>query len=239
MNLSLFRVILEVQDFYFFASFDYKIGLTQDAIHNYSLMYALWNKARFASRNTPHYLEDLPSMQYYATPARPIGSPDLKRWRNHRPTHFDRVRVTYNSLTEISASKMEQVTINIPLISSYYKFPPLTNYEFYLLSPHEPKGLIRIGKKLSPARLKVTKLDNFTIRHEKYKHRPDHFVNMSDIPKGTKFLEGTIMYGFPTPLVANAVLESDYYIEVSQNNETNTIQLPSVDRYPTISNLVN
>lgn len=35
MALNIFKVILTTRDFFFFASFDYKIGFTQDAIHDY------------------------------------------------------------------------------------------------------------------------------------------------------------------------------------------------------------
>lgn len=236
MNLKIFRVILTAHDFFFFASFDYRVGATQDAIHNYALMYALWNKARFASAYIPHYLEDLPSMGYYATPARPTGRSDYRAWKYHKPTHFDPVKVTYNSLTETSTSRMEKVTINIPLSSSYYKFRPLTNYEFFLLSTHEPKGLIRTGKKFSIARLQAQRLNDFVIKHGK--HRPSHFVNLSDMPKGAHLLEGTLMYGFPTPLITDALIESDY-IEVSQDERTYRIQIPATELYPAVANLIS
>jgi CRISPR type I-D-associated protein Csc1 len=232
MTFQLFKAVLTAHDFFFFASFDYKIGFTQDAIHNYAIMYALWNKARFASAYIPHYLEDLPTMEFYATPARPIGSSDFRVWKNYKHTHFDTLKVTYNSLTEISASKMEQsATTNIPINSSYYKFRPLTSYEFYILSEYQPKRLIRIGKKFSIAELQLQGIDSFSKKHGR--HSPDHFVNVSDIPQGSRFLEGTFIHGFPTPLVTDAIIESDY-MEIEDSKRT--IQLPNTKLYPVLEN---
>lgn len=234
MTVSLYRVILTTHDFFFFASFDYKIGFTQDAIHNYALMYALWNKARFASVYIPHYSKDLSAMQYYATPARPIGGSEYRAWKYHRPTHFDNLKVTYNSLTEASASKMEKGTTNIPISGSYYKFKPLTSFEFYILSEYQPRRLIRIGKKLSIAELRARRIDRFSVKRRK--HRPDHLVNVSDVPQGARILEGTLMYGFPTPLISGALIESNH-IEIEDSDKT--IQLPNPKLYPFLTNFVN
>lgn len=233
MTLNLFKAILTTHDFFFFASFDYKVGFTQDAIHNYAIMYALWDKARFASAYIPHYLEDLPTMEYYATPARPTGGSDYNRWRNHRYTHFDTLKVSYNSLTEISASKTERGITNIPINGSYYKFRPLTSYEFYILSECQPKRLIRIGKKFSIAELQLQRIHKFSKKHGR--HWPDHFVNVSDIPQGSRFLEGTFMHGFPTPLVSDALIES-HHLEIEGSNKT--IQLPNTKLYPVLENFV-
>jgi hypothetical protein len=130
-------------------------------------MYSLWNKARFASVYTPHYREDLPTMGYYATPARPIGGSDYRDWKNDKPTHFDLLKVTYNSLTELPASKKtEQGTINIPINGSYYKFRPLTSFEFYILSERRPKRIIRIRKKFSMQNFDYEKLVAFLLSME-------------------------------------------------------------------------
>jgi CRISPR type I-D-associated protein Csc1 len=237
MILKTYRVTLVPHDFFFFATFDYHIGIPQDAIHNYSLMYALWEKGRFASACTPHYLEDLVTMQFYATPARPIGEPDTLRWGTDRPTHFDRVKMTYNSISELSTQKMEQVTVNIPVSGVYYKFPPLTYYEFFLLSKQPMKGLIRIGKKSCIARLQYEELIN--IFHIRGTHAPNHLVNIADIPKGTVFKEGRFLYGFPTPLIAEGMFDSDFIQAEDSKGKRLLIQMPNIDLYQSLQELNN
>ncbi|MEM2930787.1 MAG: hypothetical protein QW797_08030 [Thermoproteota archaeon] len=209
--------------------------MPQDAIHNYALMYALWNKARFAAGYKAHYLTDLQKMDYYATPAHPVGKPDLKDWIGSRPTHFDRVKITYNSISELAAIRMGKVQTNIPAQSSYYKFPPLTCYEFYLISKEEPKNLIRIGKKFIPARLQVQKLKKCLLRNGR--HSPCHLVNMADLPSGAKIQECTIMFGFPTPLMAHVVVESEFIEACDNCGQRITVQTPNREIYKSLPDL--
>lgn len=233
----LYRANITFHDYFFFASFDYKVVLSQDVIHNYALMYAIWNMARFASRYTPHYREDLPTMGYYATPAKPIGNTDYNRWqrkRGHNLTHFDQIKLSYNSLSELCVSRMEKASSNLPISGSYYKFKPLTSYTFYLLTTYEPRRIIRIGKKNSVAGVHFEKQNKYSVKHGV--HKPDHIVNVSDVPKNSRFLEGTVMYGFPTPLVADSKIESDF-IQIENNKMIQTIQMPDTTLYPALNNL--
>jgi CRISPR type I-D-associated protein Csc1 len=235
MTLKAYRVTIEPHDFFFFATFDYRIGISQDAIHNYSLMYALWKNARFASAYTPHYLEDLATMEYYATPARPIGEPDMNRRKKGRPTHFDLIKVTYNSISELSTERMEKTTVNVPASSSYYKFPPLTCYEFFLLSNEPMKSIIRIGKKFTIARLTYEELSQPRRVHDT--RNPDHLVNLRDIRNVAKFRSGRILYGFPSPLVADAQFESDYIQAEDNKKRMVLIQIPNTDFYKSLKGL--
>jgi len=230
-----YRVTLIPHDFLFFATFDYRIGIPQDVIHNYSLMYALWEKGRFVSAYTPHYLEDLATMEFYATPARPIGEPDTLRWKTGRPTHFDRVKMTYNSISELTTLKMEKVDVNIPESGIYYKFPPLTYYEFFLLSKKPMKRLIRIGKKFCIAGLQYEELVN--ISRIKGTYSPNHIVNPTDMPKGTIFRSGRFLYGFPTRLIAEGVFESDFMRAEDSKGKKLLIQMPNTDLYQSLQEL--
>lgn len=235
MTLKVYHVAIEPHDFFFFATFDYRIGIAQDAIHNYSLMYALWKSARFASAYTPHYLEDLATMEFYATPAKPVGEANMTLRKKGRLTHFDRVKVTYNSISELSTLKMEKTTVNLPASSSYYKFSPLTCYEFFLLSNEPMKSLIRIGKKFSIARLTYEELSEAVRIHDT--RNPDHLVNLRDVRNVAKFRSGRILYGFPTPLVADAQFESDFIQAEDSKKRTVSIQLPNTDFYRSLKGL--
>jgi len=228
-------VQLVTQDFFFFSTFDYKVGMPQDAIHNYALMYAIWNKARFAAGCEAHYLTDLQKMDYYATPARPVGKADFRDWSRGGPTHFDRVKVTYNSISELVAIRISKVQTNIPAQSSYYKFPPLTCYEFYLISKEKPKSLIRIGKKFVPARLQVQKLKKCSLKNGRYS--PDHLVNIADLPSDAKIQEYTMMFGFPTPLMAHVVVESEFIEAYDDYGRRITVQAPNREIYKALPDL--
>jgi hypothetical protein len=132
---------------------------------------------------------------------------------------------------------MKQVNVNIPELGVYYKFPPLTCYEFFLLSKQPMKSIIRIGKKSCIARLQYEELTN--IRHVRGTYAPNHLVNIADVPKGTTFKEGRVLYGFPTLLIAEGIFESDFIQAEDSKGKKILIQMPRIDIYQSLQELNN
>lgn len=211
-----YRAILTVHDFFHYVSREMKTGAVEPYISSTALMYALnlhhrRQAARLVSGYAPHYREDLPSFTVYATPAvEEPAAPAAVGGRTLEGFGGDIVKITYNSVDETLAVSMEvPKRINVPKQGAYYKYTPLTTFRFYTVGGRGP-SLIRIGKKLVPARVAYTEL---RCERRRGVFRPSHPVPLIDIDAGGyRVLGGVWAYVHPYPLLVDAVLEGDYYM---------------------------
>ncbi|MFW9804063.1 MAG: type I-D CRISPR-associated protein Cas5/Csc1 [Candidatus Thorarchaeota archaeon] len=223
-------VVLTIHDFLFFASQDYgAVARPAGIIGSYSLMYAINREIpevrRLVSGSTPHYDEDLPIMRVYSTPAAPtsdfpgqsstkisghegirnnasIGS-KTRNWRQKEP-----MKLTWNSIGEELTFSMTRDRYNLPKTGAYYKHPPLSTYYFYLIGEPVP-SLIRIGKKCTPARLRLSRL---SVDYKSGKFEPTCPVTVVDLPSDTRILKGSLLTVPPAPVIIGAELDGEFPI---------------------------
>lgn len=220
--MEIYTALLSTHDFFHFASKDYGGGVTENVIHNTALMYSLNRHIptvqRVASGNIPHYEEDFKRFQIYSTPAQLstdeaiLGSQRIA-WRNFGGM----IKITYNSvdspfvfsmegpsfLREVSPSLKEAV----PKMGSYLKLPPLSTFTFFTIGGRGP-NLIRIGKKLPPARVAYTQVKDVVEKTGRFK--ASHLVNLLDLPRSTKLRSGTIIRIPPSPITMGAELDGTF-----------------------------
>lgn len=229
---------LTCHDFLFYASRDYGASARPvSTIGNYALMYAINRKnpkvRSVVSGTTPLYDEHLPMMEIYATPASPMGSGIIKGYPQigSESIEFDSQirmsRITWNSTGESLLWAMEAEKINIPKVGSYYKINPLATFYFYTIGGPVP-SVIRIGKKLIPARIRVEPL--------KVKEKNGRFsstcpVNVVDLPADTHILGGSLLTVPPSPLLLDAELEGAYIEGIDSNGKSHRIPVPLKERF--------
>jgi len=227
-------------DFFFFVSKELKIGGPEPYISNTALLYA-FNMIDKIRRNVagvkPFYDCDRKFFTIYATPARireeimVIGNHICNK--NHRIVS-DLVKVTYNSVIESYITLMEQKGVVIPKLGFYMKYPPLTTFEFFILTRRNvrlPK-VIRIGKKFPPARVYYEELQ-FEFKSGKF--RPHHPVNILDLPKErTRILRGLFISMIPAPLLVDCLLEGKYIKARDKEGHNYNIAVPDEKRYPRV-----
>ncbi len=231
-------VLLTCHDFLFYASRDYGASARPvSSIGNYALMYAI-NRMNPKVRNvvtgtTPLYDEHLPLMEIYATPALPIAGSNIKGYpqigsENIKfDSHLGISRITWNSTGESILWAMEKEPINIPKVGSYYKFNPLATFYFYTIGGPIP-SVIRIGKKLIPARLQVQLLK----AHEKNGQFSSTCpVNVADLPVDTQILGGSLLTVPPSPLLLDAELEGAYIEGLDSKGKSHRIPVPLKERF--------
>ncbi|ARU61527.1 type I-D CRISPR-associated protein Cas5/Csc1 [Tumebacillus avium] len=173
-QMRIFHVKLIPHDILWFASFDAgAVTVTEPAIHNYALSYAVSRYERAVSfSDQPTYELDLEQMDWYATPAK------AKR--------FARLKFTWNAIdtmTQTTETPNFEKTNSPKMGTRHVLAPaPATEFEFYLFSRKGeiPPRMIRLGKKRAPCVLKW----------EEVKHqgpvkvelaRPTHLVNPLDV----------------------------------------------------------
>jgi CRISPR type I-D-associated protein Csc1 len=207
-----------------------------DYIGNYGLMYALNRLIPSTQRNVsgtkPFYNEDIARFKVYATPAKLAEQNKVYRadgsafnWRSP-----GRVMLTYNSINTLSNTTSYERThprakINFPMVGRKERDQPLTCYQFYALGD-KPQPLVRIGKKMTSARILCKPLS--IQQHGNGKFKPSHPVNPSDT-NGT-ILEGTLYPQFP-PLILNSEIIGEYYVCLDADRNNHVIALPKKDLY--------
>ncbi len=239
--MEIFRVLLTPHDFFFYVSREYgRVGITENIISNYALMYALNDESfsRLASGTKPHYEEDIKRFSVYATPARPYSGSALIGEKKIPWSWEDPVWISYNALDSTLLFTMEKDKIikrkyNVPKVGTYLKHPPLNTFEFFIIGSPKKK-VIRIGKKLSPARIRLFKCEDIKIKSGRF--TPSHPVNYMDIKEKTNIIRGRFLTIPPVPLILDAVLEGEY-IECRFVNERGyktkaIIALPDKNQYP-------
>lgn len=237
------RCYMVVHDYFFLTRQGFADTKMPEYIGNYGLMYALNRNIssiqRVVAGTTPHYKEDIPQFQIYATPAKPVKA---NRVFNVDGSQFNwygqgKTMQTYNSINTITNTtsydmKDPRVGTNFPLTGRKEKDNPLECYEFYTIG-HTPQRLVRIGKKMCPARIISEPLSIQKATSGIFK--PTHPINPSDIY--CKFHEGVLYQQFP-PLVLDAKLEGSYCICKDVSNGEHIIALPAPNLYSSV-NFIN
>lgn len=231
--MEAYRCILTLHDFFFYISREFRVGVPAPFINNTALLYAL-NRylpevQRLISGTKPHYSQDFPIFSLYATPASlyndkrvSIGEKESLWQHESEP-----VKISYNSVDSPLVFMMKPETVALPKVGAYFKYPPLNTFEFFTIGG-KGNNLIRIGKKLVPARLKYTKLQNVEKKSGKFK--PNHAVNLLDLPKETEVLKGTLHIVPPTSIMSNAELNGQYLIG-KINTKTFRVAKPDFTKY--------
>ena len=236
--MKVYRALLSVHDFFFYVSRELRVGGTEPYISNTALLYAFnrVNTHRNVAGIKPFYDDDRRSFKIYTTPALICEEfmviADIISRKNPKITS-DLVKVTYNSVIEGFITFMEEKKLTLPKRGYYMKYPPLTTFEFFILTGHEVNlpTLIRVGKKYSPARVYYEKLE-FSISHGKF--RPSHPVNVLDLPGGmAKVLEGRFVLITPVPLLVDCQIEGQY-IRANNGKRTYYIAMPDKRLYPSV-----
>lgn len=240
--MDAYAAFLSPHDFFHFASKDYAGGVMEKIIHNTALMYALNRHIptlqRVASGNIPHYDEDFSLFQLYSTPAQlfsDIAVIGLKvaRWLNIE----DMVRITYNSVDSTLVFSMEGPSFLrearpglkevFPKMGSYLNFPPLSTFTFFVLGGKGSK-IIRIGKKMPPARVAYTHIEDLEEKTGRFK--ASHPVNLLDLPSSTKLRSGYLIRVPPSPIAMDAELNGAYF-EGKVNRKRVYIAKPNIKRF--------
>lgn len=239
-------VLMTCHDYLFYASRDYdSMAQPSNIIGNYALMYAI-NRGipeirRLASGNVPHYDEDLPRMQVYATPAAfvddfpssgrscqwfaqqlQLGGTKKTRWHAN-----PLVMITWNSTGASLLDKMQQNNLNVPKKGAYYKYPPLRSFYFYAVGTPIP-SVIRIGKKYIPARLASEQVE---MDFKSGIFKPTGPVTVADLPSETEILSGSILTIPPAPVLASSELEGEYLEGRDHSGTDHRIPVPTKAQY--------
>jgi CRISPR type I-D-associated protein Csc1 len=213
-GVDIYRCTITPHDFFFYSSREFRAGVTAPFISNLALMYALNRFSpihRTASGSKPQYEKDMPVFNIYVTPARlnkdksaMVGCGQVV-WRE--PSSL--VRMSYNAVDSPLRFEMKREKVTVPKIGAYLKYPPLTNFSFFTLDG-KGENVVRIGKKLIPARVEYHKLEN--VSEETGRFRPSHPVNLLDLPVETKIRPRGTMYSMPPiSLLEGGELEGEYF----------------------------
>lgn len=188
-GVRLFAGRLYNHDYLWFSSTEIsKISTTLPVIHNYALAYAL---ASFSYAvywgNTPRYIQDLPQMPLYVTPA--------------MSENARRTTITYNAVDSLSLRTDVGPSVNTPnlgwrvyldlMYESGNTPKPAKGYTFYafvFVKEHEarfgnsrPQSVFRLGKKGTPVRIRWYEVSNPVAVFREEATRPGHPVNPLDI----------------------------------------------------------
>ena len=202
-NMKIYQCTLTTHDFLFFASYDVaKITITENIIHNYALTYAIHFKTAILDRKKkPSYEKDLEKMTKFPTPA---------LMTNARPL----IKQTYNVIDEVTLKTQTQKGVDYytPDFGVYYKLPPGTSFNFYLVSLDEKpiRRLIRLGKKDCLCSLEYKELKN--IEYQETIDRPvkiSHPINPIDYDGEIQSYEQMIFIP-PSPIVIGAKITGKY-----------------------------
>lgn len=227
-----FRFTLCAHDFLFYVAREMVEGVPTDIISNTALLYAFNTHAgvhRNASGTTPHYGEDAERFTLYPTPA--ALSPRDVVVMGDEMHHWDGVsrdlrRFTYNSVQTLTQTT-DVGHMCFPMLGHYLKYQPLTPFEGFVLGG-VPSRLVRLGKKLSPARVYCEPLQDARLKEGRF--TPSHPVNAHDLPEGTRLIRGSLQVIPPTPIYTQCILEGQY-IEGRRGNATYRIALPDLETY--------
>jgi CRISPR type I-D-associated protein Csc1 len=240
--------VLTCHDYLFYASQDYNSSARpSEVIGSYALMYALNRRItrvqRCVSDNVPHYDEDMEHMTTYATAAahwsaygpepRASTQPSLVREgaigviQSGGSNLPELEKMTWNSIGESLLDIMKQDNLNVPKTGVYYKLTPPTVFYFYTLG-ERPSSVIRIGKKLSAARIVTHQLEAAI---ETGEFRPTCPITVVDLPGETEILEGSIMTVPPTPVLVNSRLRGEHVRATDERGHQHRFPVPRLDRF--------
>ena len=181
-RLSLYAGRMFNHDYLWFSSFEIsKTAATSALIHNYALSYAISGYSYGIYRGTsPRYVEDLQSMDAYATPARPAGF--VKR------TRFTQNAINSRTLRTDDAPRGS----NSPALGWRLVLDPIwktdkiqdgSGFSLYLFArdTFRPPAVLRLGKKACPVRFEWEKITPAVARFTERSVRPTHAVNPLDV----------------------------------------------------------
>lgn len=172
-QLRIFHVKLIPHDILWFSSFDVgAVTITEPAIHNYALSYAVSRFDRvICTSDQPTYEQDLEQMDWYCTPA--------------QARKYGRLRFTWNAIdskTQLTETPKFEKT-NTPKLGTRHVLAPApaTEFEFYLFSRkgEQPPRMIRLGKKRAPCLLLAEEVHHSGIQLWETAE-PTHLVNPID-----------------------------------------------------------
>lgn len=241
--MRIYRAILTIHDFLFYISREYgRKAVTEPVINNFALNYAINTMNpklhAFVSSNKPRYESDMGQIKLYATPAQPYKWPvaniafETINWEWNNP-----VWISYNAIDSTVYLSMEQKRkLVLPMFGSYQRFPPLNSFEFFVIGGKGP-SLIRIGKKLIPARIRY--YDCFDIKLREGIFVSSHPANYIEIKDNYELLSGKILMIPPTPIVLNPKLRGRYiyckFNDEQGNIKHATIIPPNKDIYKEVT----
>lgn len=221
--MQIFRATVTVHDFFTTISKELKVGLPSSSVGNTTLLYALnigqEKLHRIASQTRPLYDEDVGRFSVYATAGEHAGTGSevaLKGTAYRFGHEGGLVKITYNSVDSTQLISMQQTVfhkkeekLNFPKLGHYMYYPPLSTIRLFVLGGTGP-SVIRLGKKLPPARVIYEKLENIHF-FENGEFVPDHPVQVADLSKDTQILSGTIAILPNGLLLSNSRLKGKYY----------------------------
>lgn len=233
--MEVYKALLSSHDFFYFVAKELKIGVPSDIISNTALLYAMnthvLSVQRTVSENIPHYTKDMDKFAVYCTSAQiSLKNIIVTSRGSHRWDGISRElkRFSYNAVHTVS-----QVTDSrqaVPAMGYYMKYAPLTSFEFFLLGG-KGSSVIRLGKKLPPARVEYQKLRNIEIKNGIF--IPSHPVNAKDLSKSIEVLSCEVEIIPPTPHYRNCKLRGDY-LKGEVGGDEYYIALPDKNLYPKV-----
>jgi len=219
---------LSPHDFLFYVSHEVRLGIPEPYLNNSALLYAFNTHLeihRNASNPKPHYEEDRPKFEIYSTPALIEDTANVSKqsgkggiillgkeeiyWKD---LSREMQKITYNSVHEDTLTTEDQ-NVNLPAMGKYLKFKPLTPFKCYTFGKRGP-SIIRLGKKLVPVRVQYNEV-NLTRNNGEFS--PSHPVNILELPKDTKILDGKVIYMPPWPLLIDGKLKGSYLTNKDKN----------------------
>lgn len=215
--MNIYYCTLTTHDFLSFASYDVaKITITENIIHNYALTYAIHYETAVLDRiKKPTYEKDLSKMTKFPTPAIMTNNKSL-------------MKQTYNVIDEATLKTQTQKGVDFytPDFGVYYKLPPGSKFNFYLINLEEKQAqrrLIRLGKKSCLCSIEYTKLQNIQERETKDTTvKISHPVNPIDLEGKIKSYD-QIIFIPPSPIVIGANITGKYFQAQDHKGNKHTI----------------
>jgi CRISPR-associated protein Csc1 len=218
-QVRVFYARLIPHDLLWFSSFDSgAVTVTEPAIHNYALSYAVSRFERIVSfSEQPNYEADLEAMGWYATPA--------------RARKFARLKYTWNAIDTRTQTTEDPETkekkLNTPKFGKRHVLAPApaTEFECYLFSRHGevPPRMIRLGKKRAPCVLEWEEvLHHGPIRVEEA--HPTHLVNPLDAVG--EFVQYRIVSIPPSLLADEALVRDCVVVRGKQRDRWHEVVVP-------------
>jgi len=239
-DANVFLLKITVHDFFKYTSRELGgVAVGAPFIQNTALLYAV-NRERQAHRIVsglkPHYDEDFRKFRLYVTPAKLLEHENSEVIGNKTvdfPLRPDPVKITYNAVNTVT-QLTETGRIAVPNLGAYLSYPPLSTFVAYSLGG-PPPPLIRIGKKLAPARVLAEPLKVFKI-NETYDHEfiPSHPVNPLDLPADAKILSAEMYPMPPVSVLLNARIKGPHLVLKDDKNNVHMVAIPSKEKYPSL-----
>jgi len=213
---------LKLHDYLFYASREMgRLYETEKYLHNYGLTYAL-GLVRSPYTNlaqVPHYQEDLSVLNkqgVYVTPAHPLYC----TFAFHT---FKMANVNYYNFTP-------QVSTNQVVFGRAKELAPDSTFEFFVLSPTQPRlpRWIRLGKWMAKAQVMV--VAQTTAKVKNGSEQVQGALNPLDLLQMPETCNVVAMA--PASLITNVSIDGEYYEgKVDDPTYTTTIRLPTGMRY--------